>query len=62
MRIQDNGGGFDTRSIQAGHFGLGIMKERAAGIGALVEVSSEIGKGTEVRVSWVSETEESDRA
>ena len=54
MRIRDNGLGFDTQGIQAGHFGLGIMQERAQGIGAAVEVSSEIGKGTEVCVSWVA--------
>jgi ligand-binding sensor domain-containing protein/signal transduction histidine kinase len=54
IRIQDNGQGFDTRNVQAGHFGLGIMKERAASIGAVMEVNSEIGKGTEVYLSWAS--------
>lgn len=61
MRIQDNGRGFNIQGVQAGHFGLGIMQERAEGIGAVVEVSSEIGKGTEVRASWVLPAEESEQ-
>ena len=50
--IRDDGRGFDVDSVPPGHFGLGIMQERAASIGTVLEVDSEPGGGTEVRVIW----------
>lgn len=50
--IKDNGQGFDPNDIPAGHFGLGIMKERASAIGATCEITSTVGQGTQVRVTW----------
>lgn len=51
--IRDNGGGFDPndpdRDISV-HFGLNSMRERALSIGAVFEISSEPGKGTEIKL------------
>ena len=50
--IQDDGRGFDPLAIPAGHLGIGIMRERAQKIGADIKIDSEIGRGTQVSVSW----------
>jgi signal transduction histidine kinase len=34
--------------------GLGIMRERAEAIGAKLEIESQIGQGTKVRVRWTN--------
>jgi signal transduction histidine kinase len=52
LAISDDGRGFDVASIPPGHLGLGIMRERAAAIGARLEIDSEIGRGTGVVVVW----------
>lgn len=52
LTITDDGRGFDAQSISPGHFGVGIMRERAASIGAQIKIESELGEGTEVRVVW----------
>jgi nitrate/nitrite-specific signal transduction histidine kinase len=38
--------------------GLSIMMERARNVGALIEVTSRIGEGTEVYVSWQQQEED----
>jgi nitrate/nitrite-specific signal transduction histidine kinase len=48
--IDDNGCGFDTTISKPTHIGLDIMRERAAAIGAQLEIRSAIGAGTTVRV------------
>jgi signal transduction histidine kinase len=48
--IRDDGQGFDLLEIPPGHFGLGIMRERAAAIGAQTYIDSVPGRGTIVRV------------
>ena len=51
--ISDDGGGFDpARVAQRPRMGLDIMRERAAAIGALLEIQSAPGKGTTVEMSW----------
>jgi len=50
--IRDNGVGFETESVPAGHFGVGIMAERAEAINAQIAVTSQLGEGTEIRVKW----------
>jgi two-component system nitrate/nitrite sensor histidine kinase NarX len=58
MTIQDDGKGFDptrARGNGEGHFGLSIMRARAARIGAELHVDSEPGRGTRVRLSWTQE-------
>jgi PAS domain S-box-containing protein len=57
--IQDDGRGFDPQAIQAGHLGIGIMYERARKIGADIKIDSEIGRGTQVSVSWSAAGKES---
>lgn len=51
INICDNGRGFDASQNPKG-LGLGIMHERADAIGAALEIRSEIGVGTVVRISW----------
>jgi two-component system nitrate/nitrite sensor histidine kinase NarX len=58
MTIRDDGKGFDPTRVQdngEGHFGLSIMRARAARIGAELHVNSEPGRGTCVRLSWTQE-------
>lgn len=52
LQIQDNGRGFNPDSKRPGHFGLGIMRERAESIGAGFEVNSRPGAGTQIEVIW----------
>ena len=48
--MRDNGRGFDAAAVDGAgtSFGLQIMRERAAGIGAEVRLASTPGRGTEV--------------
>jgi signal transduction histidine kinase len=48
LRVSDNGRGFDPAKISPDRLGLSIMKERAGNIGATLEITSQIGHGTEV--------------
>lgn len=52
LTIQDNGEGFDTIKIPPGHYGLNIMQERAEAIDALLSITSQVGQGTEIKISW----------
>ena len=52
LRITDDGRGFDTSSTPPGHFGLGIMRERARAIGAQLRIESRVGAGTRIDVHW----------
>jgi signal transduction histidine kinase len=53
--ILDNGAGFDPSSVKTEnaweHFGLQIMKERAAAIGGILNIDSLPGMGTRVRLT-----------
>jgi len=54
IRIKDDGMGFDTTktdSVERSHFGLISMKERAGKINASLDITSELGKGTNVFLS-----------
>jgi nitrate/nitrite-specific signal transduction histidine kinase len=62
LRIRDDGKGIDTKHLSAGrarHWGLAGMRERAAQIGAQLNLWSEVGAGTEVelhiRAPWRTE-------
>jgi signal transduction histidine kinase len=46
--IQDNGQGFDLKTVKKG-LGLSTMRERAVLSGGAFELESAIGKGTTVR-------------
>jgi PAS domain S-box-containing protein len=52
MRIVDDGLGFDHERSPAGHHGLDIMRERAEEIGAVLEIESRAGSGTQVTATW----------
>jgi two-component system nitrate/nitrite sensor histidine kinase NarX len=52
LHLIDDGRGFDPSVSPPGHFGLGIMQERARGIGAHVRIHSREGAGTQVHVRW----------
>jgi two-component system nitrate/nitrite sensor histidine kinase NarX len=60
LTIEDDGRGFDPQTIPAGHMGVSIMRERAQMIGAIIEIDSEIGGGTQVTVSWTAAKNESE--
>jgi NarL family two-component system sensor histidine kinase LiaS len=54
LMVEDDGMGMrrESRPKQRGGLGLSTMKERAAEIGANLEIDSRPGKGTSVRVVW----------
>jgi signal transduction histidine kinase len=52
LRVEDDGRGFDPRQRAPGHLGLGIMRERAQGIGATLQVRSRPGAGTQLTLTW----------
>ncbi len=58
LTIEDDGQGFDPQNVPADHFGLRIMRERAASIGAALTLNTRIGEGTSVAVQWHSPTQE----
>jgi signal transduction histidine kinase len=51
LMVRDDGRGFDATATYSGHLGLVSMRERAEQLGGAFEVTSEIGRGTCVRVS-----------
>jgi len=53
LRIRDDGKGFDIEQSFSGHYGLGMMRERAEAAGALLTVTSQPGHGTELTVRWI---------
>ncbi len=53
LRIRDDGHGFDPgEPIALGHYGLGMMRERAEAVDAQLRVTSQPGHGTEVTLGW----------
>jgi len=52
LRISDDGRGFTTRDVPAGHLGLSSMRERAQGIGAELTLQTCLGEGTVITVLW----------
>jgi PAS domain S-box-containing protein len=59
LRISDDGCGFEAQleSATPGHFGLGIMRERAESIAARFRLVSHPGTGTTIEITW-NETED----
>jgi signal transduction histidine kinase len=53
--VQDNGQGFDVNKSASG-MGLGVMRERAAMVGAKLEINSAVGQGTQVVLKWTPPT------
>jgi len=52
LTIQDNGRGFEVNQDLPDGLGLGIMLERASSIGASLDVTSKIGEGTLIKMTW----------
>ncbi|MGB6222123.1 sensor histidine kinase [Haloferula sp.] len=50
IEVRDDGRGFDPTIIKPGHFGLQGMRERALKLRATLQVTSEPGNGTLVRI------------
>ena len=50
LMIEDNGVGFDQAKVEANHFGIGFMSERAEGIGAQIKILSQPDEGTLVHL------------
>jgi len=53
LRIRDDGVGFDTSQTFSGHYGLGMMRERAGAVGIQLSVTSQPGRGTELIIRWL---------
>jgi PAS domain S-box-containing protein len=58
IRIRDDGRGFDPTQTPPGHYGLNMMHERAAAMGAKLSITSQPGRGTEIVVCWVKTQEQ----
>jgi ligand-binding sensor domain-containing protein/signal transduction histidine kinase len=52
LSIADDGKGFDPSAVANGHYGLQGMRERAAGIGAHLEIHGTLPAGTVVELSY----------
>jgi signal transduction histidine kinase len=53
LHIRDNGRGFVVSDLApAGHYGLGMMRERAEAVGAALTVAGRPGEGTEITLCW----------
>jgi two-component system nitrate/nitrite sensor histidine kinase NarX len=52
LHISDNGSGFEPGDVLPDRFGVGIMRERAQGIGAAIQIDSQPGQGTQISVTW----------
>jgi len=50
LEIRDDGRGFDPEAVEAGHYGLLGMRERARLVGGTLDVVSEKGSGAAIRV------------
>jgi GAF domain-containing protein/HAMP domain-containing protein len=55
LEVRDNGCGFDLDHIPADRLGLGIIQERTDAIGAALDIKTDLGSGTMVRVVWKSD-------
>ncbi len=53
LRIEDNGRGFDITTVPSTSLGLNIMRERAEGVRASLQIRSQVGAGTAIAVTWI---------
>jgi signal transduction histidine kinase len=56
LLICDDGCGFNPEAVSPEHFGLSIMRERAASINASLNVVSHQNCGTQIEVVWLDPT------
>jgi PAS domain S-box-containing protein len=52
LQVRDDGRGFEPRDFGSEHFGIRSMRERAAEVGADLDVTSAAGQGTCVTLRW----------
>jgi PAS domain S-box-containing protein len=52
FETRDNGVGFDISTTKPTSLGMRIMRERAEAIGADLQISSKLGVGTSVEITW----------
>jgi PAS domain S-box-containing protein len=52
LSIRDDGRGFDPTGVGAGHFGLGIMRERVESIGGRLALHTRPMDGTRLQIVW----------
>ena len=50
LEVRDDGQGFEPEAVEAGHYGLLGMRERARLAGGTLDVSTEKGEGTAIKV------------
>ena len=55
LRVHDNGKGFDAQQTLSGHYGLGMMQERAEEVGAILSITSQPHHGTELIMQWTQD-------
>ena len=53
ITLHDDGRGFDPAQVPPGHYGLNIMHERAEAVCAQLSITSQVGHGTEIKISWM---------
>lgn len=58
LRIRDDGQGFDPEQTFSGHYGLKMMRERSEAVGALLLITSQPGRGTELELRWTDPSPE----
>ena len=54
LSIRDDGRGFKPGIAGSGHYGLGMMQERAEAVGVRLSIASRPGHGTELSLRWMS--------
>jgi signal transduction histidine kinase len=52
LSIHDDGQGFKPEQTTSGHYGLTMMHERAATVGAQLSLTSQPGRGTDLTIRW----------
>jgi PAS domain S-box-containing protein len=57
LHIRDDGQGFDPEQTLSGHYGLGMMQERAEAVGAMLSIMSQPGHGTELIMRWTKDAQ-----
>jgi len=54
VSIHDDGQGFDPELTASGHYGLGMIQERAEAVGARLSITSKPGQGTTLAIGWAA--------
>jgi PAS domain S-box-containing protein len=62
LRVADDGCGFDPARVAPGRLGLVSIQERAATIGATLQIASAPGAGTQISIAWQGAAVDTHRA